>query len=361
MRGVGEIPLTAVGTGGAAALFDAHAQSAAALIDAALRSYPFLPTAAAIADRLSRRWLERQENPYLDEIRHVAAQLGRPGAYFLNIVYEWACSTSAAPDPGGPGARLIRVLDWGLTGIGRHVVIARQESACGPFYNATWPGFAGVLTGMAPGRFAAAINQAPRLPIFGPRWLDEVAGRLRMLRHKGAIPAAHLLRRVFEEAQDYDAAQAMLADGRQLLAMPALFILSGIAGEQACIIEAIGRERRVHHAQAADGFTIGVANDWLSGDLAGVPRAHAVEWSAATSPRDNNRIRRSAVCALQRGCFGGAADLAAPVLNSHTVLVAAANAASGDMMVEALDPVPGAGPLPRVVARRELRHASAGA
>jgi hypothetical protein len=31
------------------------------------------------------------------------------------------------------------------------------------------------------------------------------------------------------------------------------------------------------------------------------------------------------------------------------------------MMVEALDPVPGAGPLSRVVARRALRHASAAA
>lgn len=358
---VGDIPLTAVGSGGAAALFDAHAARAAALIDTALRSHPFLPAAAAIADRLSRRWLERQENPYLAEIRHVAARLGRPGVYFLNIVYEWACSTSAAPDPGGSGMRLIRVLDWGLTGIGRHVVIARQESACGPFYNATWPGFAGVLTAMAPGRFAAAINQAPRLPVFGPRWLDEVAGRLRMLRHEGALPAAHLLRRVFEEAPDYAAAQAMLADERQLLAMPALFTLSGVAGDQACVIEAIGRERHIHRAQAADGFTIGVANDWLSSGLPGAPRAHAVEWSPTTSPRENNRIRRSAVCALQRARFDGAADLAAPVLNSHTVMVAVANAATGEMMVEALDPVPKAGPLPRVVARRALRHALAAA
>src|SRR3984893_16370044 len=232
---IGEIPLTAVGTGGAAALFDAHPDRAAALIETALHSYPFLPIAAAIAGRLSRRWLERQETPYLDEIRHIAARLGRPGVYFLNIVYEWACSTSGAPDPGGPGARLIRVLDWGLTGLGRHVVIARQDSACGTFYNATWPGFAGVLTAMAPARFAAAINQAPRLPIFGPRWIDEVARRLRMLRNVGAIPAAHLLRRVFEEAPDYDAAQAMLADQRHLLAMPALFILSGTTREQACV------------------------------------------------------------------------------------------------------------------------------
>src|SRR5260221_6772967 len=96
--GMGEIPLPAVGTGGAAALFDAHAERAAALIDTALRSYPFLPTAAAIADRLSRRWLERQHNPYLDEMRHVAARILRPRVYSLHLVYGWACSTSAAPD-----------------------------------------------------------------------------------------------------------------------------------------------------------------------------------------------------------------------------------------------------------------------
>ncbi len=106
------------------------------------------------------------------------------------------------------------------------------------------------------------------------------------------------------------------------------------------------------------GFAIGIANDWLSGDLAGVPRAYAAGWSKSVSPRENNRVRRSAVCALQARAFAGAADLAPPVLNSHTVLVAAANAPTGEMMVEALDPVPGAGPLPRVVARRELRHAA---
>jgi hypothetical protein len=360
LTGITEIPLTRVGSGGAAALFDGHAERAAALIDTALHSYPFLPMAAALADRLSQRWLERQENPYLDEVRHIARRLGRPGVYFLNIVYEWACSTSAAPDPAGAGARLIRVLDWGLAGIGRHAVIAQQDGGHGPFYNATWPGYVGVLTAVAPGRFAAAINQAPRLPFFGPRWLDEVAGRLRMLRQEGAVPAAHLLRRVFEEARDYEAALALLADERHLLAVPALFTVSGTTADEACVVEAIGRQRRVHRAQPGDGFTIGVANDWLSGDLPGVPRAHAVEWSATVSPRDNNRVRRSAVCALQKGRFRGAVDLAAPVLNSHTVMVAAANAASGEMMVEALGPVPGAGPLPRVVARRELRHASAG-
>jgi hypothetical protein len=356
MEEIAEIPLTAVGTGGAADLFAAHPEEAAALIATALDSHPLLPLGAAVADVMSRRWLERQQNPYLDEIRRVATGLARPGVYFLNIVYEWACSTSAAPDPRGNGMRLIRVLDWGLLGIGRHVVIARQPSRHGAFYNATWPGFAGVLTAMAPRRFAAAINQAPRVPIFGPRWLDEVAGRLRMLRAKEAIPAAHLLRRVFEEARDYDDARRMLADEAQRLAMPALFTLAGVAPQEACVIEAIGRQRRVHDAVAGDGFTIAIANDWLSADLPGEARAHALDGSTTITPLENNRQRRGMVCALQGGPFAGAADLVPPVINSHTVMVASANAATGEMTVEALDPVPGVTPVPRVVARRTLRH-----
>jgi hypothetical protein len=350
-----EIPLTDIGTRGAAGLFDAHAERSAALVDTALAAHPLLPLVARLGDGASRRWLERQGNPYLDEIRYVARRLDRPGIYFLNLVYEWACSTSAAPDPAGEGMRLIRVLDWGLTGIGQYLVLARHQTPHGPFLDPTWPGYAGVLTALAPRRFAAAINQAPRVPISGSRWLDEAWGRARMLRLDGAIPAAHLLRRVCETARDYADAAAMLADESVLLAMPALFTLAGLARGDACVIEGLGRQRRVHGAAAADRLTVGVANAWLNGDWPGVPRRHAVEWSATASPRENNRVRRNAICAMQGGAFSGAADLAPPVLNGHTVLVASANAATGAMIVEALDLVAGAGPIPRVVARRELQ------
>src|SRR5437763_16194391 len=81
-----------------------------ALVDEALsrRSHLLLPIAIHFIDRLSHSWLARQANPYLDEIRQVALAVGRPGTYFLNTIFEWACSTSAAPDPGGEGARMIR-------------------------------------------------------------------------------------------------------------------------------------------------------------------------------------------------------------------------------------------------------------
>jgi hypothetical protein len=350
-----EIPLVDIGRGGGIALFDAQADRAAALVDTALSTHALLPFAARLADQVSRRWLERQANPYRDEIAHIAERLSRRGAYFFNIFYEWACSTSAAPDPCGNGARLIRVLDWGLTGIGRYVVVARHETAQGPFYNVTWPGFVGVLTAMAPGRFAIAINQALRIQILGPRWIDEALSRTRLLRLADATPAAHLLRHVCEEAGDYESAVRMLMDRSILLAMPAIFSLSGSERTQCCIVEAITRDRRLHRGVETDKFTVGAANDWLSPDLEGAPRPHALEWERMT-PRENNRVRRKAICALQGGAFAGTSDLAPPVLNGHTVLVAAANAATGTLLVEALDPIPGRGPVPQVVARRIVQH-----
>jgi hypothetical protein len=323
------------------------------------RSHPLLPLATRLIDSLSHSWLARQANPYLEEIRHVAAAVGRPGAFFLNTVYEWACSTSVAADPGGEGARMIRILDWGLSGIGRHVVIGRQETPYGPFYNATWPGYAGVLTGMAPGRFSAAINQAPRVPAVGHRTLDQVLTRLRLLCSRGTLPATHLLRRAFEEAPDFAGALEILSDEDVNLAMPAIFILAGTEPHECCVIEALGRLRRVHRGNAANAGALGVANRWLSPDLEGTPRNAAVTTGPATTPEANNAARECMIRALQAGAFGGAADLDEPVLNSHTVMVVSANARRGEMAVEALDP-PAGTIIPRVVARVAIRHDEAG-
>jgi hypothetical protein len=342
------IPVLDIGRRGALGLCEAAPAEAAALVAGALAGHPLLRLGARLGDAVSRRWLQRRANPYLREIAAVAAAIGVPGVYLLNLIYEWACSTSAGPDPTAPGNRLIRVLDWGLPGIGKHVVIGRHESDCGIYFSATWPGYAGVLTAMAPGRFAAAINQAPRQVPVGLRWLDEVVVHLAMLRTPGTIPAAHLLRRVFEEAPDFATAAAMLSDERVALAAPALFTLSGTAAEESCVIEAIGTRRMLNTAAPQDGGIIGVANAWLSPGLPGLARDNAAA-AAGESADENSRARRLAVCRLQSGRFGGAGDLAPPVLNGHTVLVASANARQGTMRVEALDGGDERDELPRVV------------
>jgi hypothetical protein len=254
--------------------------------------------------------------------------------------------------------RLIRVLDWGLKGTGRYGVIARHESDAGDFYNATWPGYAGVITAMAPGRFAAAINQAPRIADLGVRWMDEAVARWRMLCARTALPASHLLRRAFEQARDYDAALGMLMDTGIFVAVPAIFTLAGAKSGEGAVIEAFGAERRLHRASAESGFVVGVANDWLSGDLTGAPRAHAVRRATRESPAENNRQRRAQVCDLNRlGRFEGAGDVQVPVLNAHTAMIATANAAAGTFHVEMLDRV-GDSAMPQVVARRALQAAA---
>jgi hypothetical protein len=352
---IADIPVFEVGLLPSADLCRQNLDRVRNLIDEALsgRSHLLLPLAARLLDRVSHSWLVRQASPYLEEIRQVASAVGRPGAYFLNTIYEWACSTSAAPDPSGTGARMIRVLDWGLSGIGGHVVIARHETAHGAFFNPTWPGYAGVVTAMAPGRFAAAINQGPRMPVLGMHLLDDIVTHLRVLAARGAVPAAHLLRRTFEDAADFERAVEILSDEAVAIAMPALFVIAGVEPEQCCVVEAWGLKRRVHYAGSTAPLGLGAANQWLSSDLAGRARSAP---GAATHPEANNSARQTIITQLQKGAFHGASDLQEPVINRHTVMVVSANARRGEITVEALD-APVGQIIPRVVARRTLREA----
>ena len=66
----------------------------------------FTSPALALMDGVSRRWLDRSNNPYRGEIDEIAALLGKPGAYALNTSYEWACKSGVGTDPEG-GVRLI--------------------------------------------------------------------------------------------------------------------------------------------------------------------------------------------------------------------------------------------------------------
>ena len=312
MADIAPIPLIDAGAGGALAVLAGARERADALIDAARRMYT--PPALVIGDALSRRWLERAGNPFRAEIFAIADAVGRPGVVLLNVSYEWACTTLAAPDPDGVGNRMRRTLDWPFHGLGRTVVVAREDSPSGPFLNVTWPGSVGVLTAMAPGRFSAAINQPPMikrgLTIAG----DWLAQRARLWSSK-ALPPMHLLRRVFTEARGYTEARAMLAETP--LALPTFFTLSGIERDQGCVIERL-EDRAVVH----DGAEACVANDWIArGMPPGRPRLA------------DNRERRAGL--LQSA--GEAGDdfvwLRPPVLNAKTRLAVVANAARGRLAV----------------------------
>ena len=88
--------------------------------------------ALALGDRATWQWLEITANPYRNEIRGVRRSLGRPGAVLLNLSYEWCCSAGVGPDPAGTGNRMLRTLDWPMHGLGRAVVVARQEGGGRP-------------------------------------------------------------------------------------------------------------------------------------------------------------------------------------------------------------------------------------
>ena len=243
------------------------------LLASARRRYT--PMGLRLGDAISRRWLARNANPYLLEIDALARRLARPGAHLLNTSYEWACTTGTCPSGDG-GQVLARVLDWDLGGLGRNLAVFRRIGPAGPWLNIGWPGFSGVITGLAPGRFAVAINQPPmpmtawgatarrRSPYLGLA-LDWLAARPGVWRSR-ALPAAHLLRRVFDEARDYQEAVAMLR--AEPISAPAFFIVSGMAPGEGCVIE---RTRDGAEVRAA-APTVAAANHWEATTLPGAPR-----------------------------------------------------------------------------------------
>ncbi len=237
---------------GTATLIEAEHARLQALVASAVHSYPDL--VLRFGDRLSRRWLQKTHNPYLHEIEAVAEALGRPGAYFLNLSYEWTCTCAVGPAPAGDHNRLLRVLDWPFDGLGKHVIAAHQRGPAGPWTNLTWPGFTGTIQALAPGRFAAAFNQAPlrrRSPSMAIDWGIDRLG----VWSRRALPPAHLLRQVFDEARTYEDAKQRLS--QTPIAMPAIFSLSGLGAEECCVIERLETGVEVH-----EGPNV-AANHWL--------------------------------------------------------------------------------------------------
>jgi hypothetical protein len=220
-------------------------------------------------DRRSRAWLDRNVTPYRAEIAAVAAVTGAEGVYALNISTEWACSSIAQ------GPRLMRTLDWPLHGMGPALTVTRHDSAVGAWWQATWPGFVGVLTGLAPGRFAASYNQPPIRVATGLKALDWVVERWRTS-HRSAIPPTHLLRQVFEKAQNFDEATQILSETPT--AIPALFTLASADGRSVVIerLEDRYRHRASPHASAIANHwpdLPGFAEPWPKGWLRGVDSA----------------------------------------------------------------------------------------
>ena len=308
------IPVHAVGPAYPLETLEREEARAHALIEGATRHVPH--AALRSLDAVSRRWLAKQDSVHLAEIDAIAARLRRPGAYFLSVNYEWGCTCRVVPSPDHKSACLMRVLDWRTPGLGRHVVAARVASAAGPFVTLTWPGYTGVLQAMAPGRFAAALNQAPMRKPLGGFYLDWAVNRARVWRMPHLTPA-HLLREVFETAATFDDARRMLTE--RPISTPAIFSLSGVKPTETAIIERSETEARVH-----EGANV-TANHW-----------QAPGWRGHARGRDSaGRARQMHGVAPELDPIF--AWLSPPILNENTRLVMIADAGQGRLVAQGFE------------------------
>jgi len=304
MASLPAIPVVDLGDAPLSALAARRPQDMAALLAAGRRHYGRL--ALGYADLRSQAWLIKAASPLREEIRAVAKLAPGRGAHLLNLAHEWACTAALSPLPGG-GFFLRRTLDWPFDGLGRSLVLARRETPEGPVFEATWPGFVGTMTVLAPGRFAVAFNQAPRRRHLLGRSGAWVASRRSISRSRN-LPPAHLLREVVESAPDFGSALSMLCT--RPLCVGGLFTVAAPGAEDAAVIEREPRRYTVHRGAAA------VANHWPSRPQWGVARG-----------RDSH-----ARAAAMEGAAPGAAPfdwVTPPVLNDQTRVAFEADPKSG--------------------------------
>lgn len=265
-----------------------------------------------LMDWLSRRWLVRNGSRYLAEIEALAQRSRSPGIYYLNASYEWGCTTAARPSSDQSAALLQRTLDWDVNGIGRFVVAARIANPLGSWISLTWPAFTGVIQGVAPGRFAAAINQPTLARRVGVLTIDRLLAHHQLWRSRSIQPV-HLLRRVFETAPDYEVARTMLQSTP--VSTPAIFTLVGVKADQTVTIE--------RHSNATsmmeDAYA---ANEWRD-----------AESCFGHYPAFENDGRLAAIRAASAEWDPELAWVRWPILNRETRLAMMAEPATGRLLV----------------------------
>jgi hypothetical protein len=271
----------------------------------------------AVADRISRRWGRRNSTPYRGEIRAFASRLSVPGGWFLNVQSGWGGVAGIQADPDTGAMRMLRLLDHPLPGLGRGLVAARQQGPAGLYLNLTWPGFSGVVTGIAGGRFAAAFNQAPLPNRRLGYWGDWTASRLGIWRSR-EMPPTHLLRQVFEHCTSYSDARHALMHGP--VSVSALFTLVGARPGEGCVIERSPQQAWVRPAPAA------ASNQWQASNLQGRSRADA---------NPERQVYMTGL--LNKPLEDGLGWLTPPLLNTATRLAATLDAASGHVTVQGYD------------------------
>ncbi len=309
-----EIPIIEVDKNWPLQTLEHFPEHAEILLDNAAKRFSNLTL--KIGDFQSKRWLNKSNSPYIKDIENVHQNTNKPGAYLLNISYEWGCTCQAALDPKTQTPRLIRVLDWPDEGLGEYVIAAKIKNDFGNWTSLTWPGYAGVLQAVAKGRFAAAINQAPMDLPTGWIALDWLINRIRAW-NTTHIPPAHLLRQVFETAKNYNEAKDMLS--QTPITVPAIFVLTGLTADEACVIE-----RKQEEAFILEG-PVCAANSWRNTNWKGCFRG------------EDNTSRLNMMEQQQNLTCENFSWLKFPILNTRTRLAMITDATTGNIIAQGFE------------------------
>ena len=266
------IPFFDVREGGLLSIAEKTRDMTRSLVKASTGAYGIASKIASgialpIGDKLSMAWLKKTNNPYREEIAKTAEIVGSKGVVALNMCYEWGCTTGVYQAASG-APTLARILDWPFPALGEHTIVTQQKGPGGEFYNVTWPGVSGIYNAVAPGRFAAAINQAPMRRHWTGIFLDWARNRHFFNKQTG-LPPSHLLRHVFEHAANYDEAKKMLSETP--LSIPVIYTLSGTRGGEGCIIERLEdkfairemKNGRVSTANHFESHLNGIGHGWM--------------------------------------------------------------------------------------------------
>ena len=180
------------------------------------------PLALLLADWVRLRTAGR----FQSEAASIARQVGVSWRQVMlaNVSYDLAlatlgCSTVVLPTPRGPV--LARNMDWWPEKILAQTsyLLRINRGSRFAFASAGWPGAIGVVSGLSARGFAVVLNA-----VLGPEGV-----------RKTGYPVLLHLRRVVEEARDFDDALHLLSE--QTLAAPALFTLVGKDNRQRVVIE----------------------------------------------------------------------------------------------------------------------------
>jgi hypothetical protein len=160
------------------------------------------------------------------ETEAMAATIGVPwrSVMLANLIYDlvvasMGCSTVALATADGPV--LARNMDWSPEDVlARSSYLVRMHRGGRfAFASAGWPGAIGIVSGMSARGFAVVLNA-----VIGPEG-KSLAG----------YPVLLHLRRVVEDARDFDEALELLA--RPTLVVSALFTLIGTKNDQRVVVE----------------------------------------------------------------------------------------------------------------------------